>query len=52
MALYMGVPDHNLIFRIGSDSFEDVNHSVAFVSLFDDLLGLLLEKTVPLDYDS
>ena len=52
MALYVGVPHYHLIFRIGVDSFQDVDHSVAFISLFDDLLGLLLEQTVPLDYDS
>ena len=52
MTLYMRVPYYYLVLWIGIDSFQDVNHSIAFIGLFNDILGLLFEEAIPLDYNS
>ena len=52
MALYVRVPYYNLVFRVSINSFEIVNHSIVFSRFFDYILGLLVEETISLYYDS
>ena len=51
VALYMGVPDNDLIFRVSIDSFEVVNHSIIFSRFFNYILGLLVKEAVSLYYN-
>ena len=52
MALDMRVPHYYFVLWIGIDSFQDIYHPITFTSFLDDILRLLLEEAISLDYDS